>query len=169
MVLLVEVLHRNADSVEKSCHFGYVIHRNADFVEKSYHFAYVLHPNAESVEKSLSADTYIASLYVLNPLSGKSPLYHTPAAQRVRKQYRWATPALSRPDFPLNGIRDRWLGLLYSLKSQALRDAIVSCEAFGADSRALRSSQWILRAHNRQFICLKVLHRAKESRCWTEG
>ena len=71
MVLLVEVLHPNADSVEKSCHF-----------------AYVLHPNAESVEKSLSADTYIASLYVLNPLSGKSPLYHTPAAQRVRKQYR---------------------------------------------------------------------------------
>ena len=71
MVLLVEVLHRNADSVEKSCHF-----------------AYVLHPNADSVEKSLSADTYIASFYVVNPLSGKSPLYHTPAAQRVRKQYR---------------------------------------------------------------------------------
>ena len=71
MVLLVEVLHINADFVEKSCHF-----------------AYVLHPNAESVEKSLSADTYIASLYVLNPLSGKNPLYHTPAAQRGRKQYR---------------------------------------------------------------------------------
>ena len=30
----------------------------------------VLHPNADSVEKSLSADMYIASLYVLNPLSG---------------------------------------------------------------------------------------------------
>ena len=134
MVLLVEVLHINADFVEKSCHF-----------------AYVLHPNADSVEKSLSADTYIASLYVVNPLSGKSLLYHTPAAQRVRKQYRWATPALSSADFPLNGIRDRCLGLLYSLKSQTLRDAIVSCEAFEADSRALRSSQWILRAHNSQF------------------
>ena len=71
MVLLVEVIHRNAKSVEKSCHF-----------------AYALHPNADSVEKSLSADTYIASFYVLNPLSGKSPLYHTPAAQRVRKQDR---------------------------------------------------------------------------------
>ena len=71
MVLLVEVLHPNADSVENVCHF-----------------AYALHPNADSVEKSLSADTYIASFYVLNPLSGKSPLYHTPAAQRVRKQYR---------------------------------------------------------------------------------
>ena len=71
MVLLVEVLHRNADFVEKSCHFAYVLHRNAD-----------------SVEKSLGADMYIASLYVLNPLSGKSPLYHAPAAQRVRKQYR---------------------------------------------------------------------------------
>ena len=71
MVLLVEVLHPNADYVEKSCHL-----------------AYVLHPNADSMEKSLSADTYIASLYVGNPLSGKSPIYHTPAAQRVRKQYR---------------------------------------------------------------------------------
>ena len=71
MVLLVKVLHRNADSVEKSCHFAYVLHQNAD-----------------SVEKLLSADMYIASLYVLNPLSGKYPLYHTPAAQRVRKQYR---------------------------------------------------------------------------------
>ena len=71
MVLLVEVIHRNADSVEKSCHLAYVLHRNAD-----------------SVENSLSADTYIASFYVVNPLSGKSPLYHTPAAQRVRKQYR---------------------------------------------------------------------------------
>ena len=47
MVLLVEVLHPNADSVEKSCHF-----------------AYVLHPNADSVEKSLSAETYIASLFM---------------------------------------------------------------------------------------------------------
>ena len=65
-----------------------VIHHNAHSVEKSYHFAYVLHQNAESVEKSLSEDMYIASLYVVNPLSGKSPLYHTPAAQRVRKQYR---------------------------------------------------------------------------------
>ena len=45
MVLLVEVLHRNADSVEKSCHYAYVLHQNAD-----------------SVEKSLSADMYIASL-----------------------------------------------------------------------------------------------------------
>ena len=71
MVLLVEVLHRNADSVENVCHF-----------------ANVFHPNADSVEKSLSADMYIASFYVVNPLSGKSPLYHTPAAQRVRKQYR---------------------------------------------------------------------------------
>ena len=71
MVLLVEVIHRNADFVEKSCHF-----------------AYVLHPNADSVENSLSPDMYIASLYVVNPLSGKSPLYHTPAAQRVRKRYR---------------------------------------------------------------------------------
>ena len=34
----------------------------------------VLHPNADSVDKSLSADTYIASFYVVNPLSGKSPL-----------------------------------------------------------------------------------------------
>ena len=88
MVLLVEVIHRNSDFVEKSCHLAYVLHRNPDFVEKSYHFAYVLHHNADSVEKLLSADMYIASLYVLNPLSGKSPLYHTPAAQRVRKQYR---------------------------------------------------------------------------------
>ena len=71
MVLLAEVLHRNDNSVENVCHF-----------------AYVLHPNADSVEKSLNADTYIASLYVGNPLSEKSPLYHTPAAQRVRKQYR---------------------------------------------------------------------------------
>ena len=71
MVLLVKVIHHNAHSVEKSCHL-----------------AYVLHPNADSMEKSLSADTYIASFYVVNPLSGKSPLYHTPAAQRVRKQYR---------------------------------------------------------------------------------
>ena len=88
MVLLVEVLHRNADSVEKSCHLAYVLHHNADSVEKSCHFAYALHPNADSVEKSLSADKYNASLYVVNPLSGKSPLYHTPAAQRVRKRYR---------------------------------------------------------------------------------
>ena len=35
MVLLFEVLHRNAESVEKSCQFAYVLHRNADFVEKS--------------------------------------------------------------------------------------------------------------------------------------
>ena len=105
MVLLVEVIHRNADSVErpyhfayvlhtnadsveKSCHFAYVLHPNADSVEKSCYFAYVLHTNAESVEKSFSADMYIASFYVVNPLSGKSPLYHTPAAQRVRKNYR---------------------------------------------------------------------------------
>ena len=88
MVWLVEVLHPNADSVEKSCHFTYVLHPNAESVEKSYHFAYVIHRNADSVEKALSADTYIASFYVVNPLSGKSPLYHTPAAQRVRKQYR---------------------------------------------------------------------------------
>ena len=87
MVLLVEVIHPNADSVERPYHFAYVLHTNADSVEKSCHFAYVLHPNAESVEKSLSADMYIASLYVVNPLSGKSPPYHTPAAQRVRKQY----------------------------------------------------------------------------------
>ena len=71
MLLLVEVLHPNAESVEKSCHL-----------------AYVLHPNADSVEKSLSTYMYIASFYVVNPLSGKSPLYHTPAAQRVRKQNR---------------------------------------------------------------------------------
>ena len=45
MVLLVEVLHQNANSVEKSCHFAYVLHQNAD-----------------SVERSLSADLYIASL-----------------------------------------------------------------------------------------------------------
>ena len=88
MVLHVEVIHRNADSVENSCHLAYVLHPNADSVEKSCHLAYILHQNAESVEKSLSADMYIASFYVLNPLSGKSPLYHTPAAQRVRKQYR---------------------------------------------------------------------------------
>jgi hypothetical protein len=74
--------------VEKSYHFAYVLHRNADSVENVCHFAYVLHRNDNSVERSLSADTYISSLYVGNPLSGKSPLYHTPAAQRVRKQYR---------------------------------------------------------------------------------
>ena len=88
MVLLVDVLHQNADSVEKSCHFAYVLHRNADSVEKSCHFAYILHRNADSVERLLSADMYIASLYVVNPLSGKSPLYQTTAAQRVRKRYR---------------------------------------------------------------------------------
>jgi hypothetical protein len=71
MVLLAEVLHRNAESVENVCHFAYVLHRNDN-----------------SVERSLSADTYIASFYVVNPLSGKSPLYHTSAAQRVRKRYR---------------------------------------------------------------------------------
>ena len=47
MVLLVEVIHRNADSVERSCHFAYVLHHNAD-----------------SVEKSFSAYTYIASLFL---------------------------------------------------------------------------------------------------------
>ena len=45
MVLLVEVLHINADFVEKPCHFAHILHQNAD-----------------SVEKSLSSDTYIASL-----------------------------------------------------------------------------------------------------------
>ena len=71
MVLLAEVLHRNDNSVENVCHFAYVLHRNAD-----------------SVEKLLSADMYIASLYVVNPLSGKSSSGCPPVAQRVWNQHQ---------------------------------------------------------------------------------
>ena len=88
MVLLAEVLHRNDNSVENVCHFAYILHPNADSVEKSCHFAYILHRNADSVEKLLSADMYIASLYVVNPLSGKSSSGCTPVAQRVWNQHQ---------------------------------------------------------------------------------
>jgi hypothetical protein len=60
MGLLVEVIHRNPDFVEKSCHFGYLLHRNADSAEKSLSVNRYIVPEmrlASDPQSSLGSDS----------------------------------------------------------------------------------------------------------------